>query len=234
VAAQTAPTYTGKAWPGFAPERTSVVAPAPAPVQSFTLTDTASGQAFNRPAGTDGSADTNAAPLPSTTTTTVAPTTTSTSVVRPGGSVVDVATEGVAQASSTYNRNEYPAGLSVDGDATTSWFSAGPANDGTSTYTWTGRQEDFIASLTILNNELHERTDFRTGFGFGRVRIEVFSGGAPAGTPVFRQDVDLSGSPDPNVTVNPSVRGSRVVLTFTGHEDPSCGGFSELQVGAIR
>jgi len=238
VAAQSAPTYVGTAWPGFAPEKTSVVAPAPAPVQAFTLTDAASGQAFNRPVGTDGSADTNVPVLPSSTTTTGPATTTtvttSTNAVRPNGSVVDVASEGVVRASSIYNGNEFPAALSVDGDATTSWFSAGPGKDGATTYTWTGTRDDFIATLTILNNELHERPDFRTGFGFGHVRIEVFAAGKADALPVFRQDVDLPGTPDPNITVNPNVRGGIVVLTFTGSEDPACGGFSELQVGAIR
>jgi len=229
VAAQTAPTYVGKAWPGFAPEKTTVVAPAPAPVPKFTLTDPASGQTFNRPAGTDGSADTTAAALPSSTTTAPA---TSTTVARPPGNVVNVAAEGVVQASSTFNGNEYPAGLGVDGDATTSWLSAGPDKDGSTTYTWTGKQDDFIATVTILNNALNERPEFRSGAGFGHVRIEVFASGAVAGTPVFRQEVDLPG--DPNVTVAPNVRGSRVVLTFTSPEVPSGGGFSELQIGAIR
>jgi hypothetical protein len=241
VAAQSAPAYVGTAWPGFAPEKTSVVAPAPTPVQAFTLTDPVSGQAFNRPVGTEGAADTTAAPLPSSTTTTAAPTattagsvTTTTSARRPPGSVVDVASEGVVRASSIYPGNEYPADLSVDGDATTSWFSAGPGKDGSTTYTWTGTRDDFIATLTILNNELHERPDFRTGFGFGHVRIEVFAAGKADALPVFRQDFDLPGSPDPNITVDPNVRGGIVVLTFTGSEDPGCGGFSELQVGAIR
>jgi hypothetical protein len=238
VAAQTAPTYVGQAWPGFAPEKTSVTAPAPTPVQSFTLTDTATGQPFNRPVGGNGSTDTAATGGPaSSSTTTSAPTTTTTgpltttTVARPSGGIVDVVSEGTVQSSSTYNGNEFPAGLSVDGDATTSWFSAGPVG-GSTTYTWTGPRDDFIAQLAILSNRLHERTDFRTGFGFGHVRIEVFAGGS--GTPVFRQEVDLPGTPDPNVTVEPNVRGNRVVLTFSGHEDPTCGGFSELQVGAIR
>jgi hypothetical protein len=50
----------------------------------------------------------------------------------------------------------------------------------------------------------------------------------------FRREIDLSGSPDPNVNIQPNVVGDRIVLTFTGHEDPGCGGFSELQVGVIR
>jgi hypothetical protein len=178
--------------------------------------------------------------VPSTTTTTTAATTTTTApattttVARPSGTVVDIASEGTVLASSTYDGNQYPASLAVDGDATTSWFSAGPGPDGSTTYTWTDRQDDFIASLSILNNRLHESPDFRTRFGFGRVRIEVFGPGQSAETPVFRHEADLSGSPDPNVTVQPNVRGNRVVLTFTGHEDPTCGGFSELQVGVIR
>jgi uncharacterized protein DUF6777 len=239
VAAQTAPTYVGQAWPGFVPERTSVVAPAPAPVQSFALTDLATGQPFSRPVGGDGTTDTALASIPSSTTTS-APTTTTTAattttvVTRPSGTVEDVSSEGVAQASSTYNGNEFPAALSVDGDATTSWFSAGPGAGGSTQYTWTGPKDDFIATLVILNNRLHENPDFRTRFGFGHVRIEIFKGGATSGTPAFSREIDLAGSPDPNVNIQPNVVGNRVVLTFTGHEDPECGGFSELQVGVIR
>jgi hypothetical protein len=239
VAAQTAPTYVGQAWPGFAPEKTSVVAPAPAPVQSFALTDPATGQPFSRPVGGDGTTDTALAPTQSSTTTS-APTTTTTAattttvVTRPSGTAVDVSSEGLAQASSTFNGSEFPAALSVDGDATTSWFSAGPGAGGSTQYTWIGPRDDFIATLAILNNRLHENPDFRTRFGFGHVRLEIFKGGATSGTPEFRQEIDLSGSPDPNVNIQPNVVGNRVVLTFTGHEDPECGGFSELQVGVIR
>ena len=247
VAAQTAPTYTGKAWPGFSPAATTVVAPAPAPVQSFTLTDPATGAPFSRPAGTDGPAD-GAAALPpggpelptsssSTTTTTMAPTTTTTAATttttRPTGAVMDVASEGTVSASSTYGANEYPTSLAVDGDATTSWFSAGPGKDGTSSYTWTGKQEDLIDSVTVLSNRLNQRPDFRVGFGFARVKIDVYAA-ATGGAPVFSQTVELPGSPDPDVTVQPNVRGRRIVLTFFGSEDPGCGGFAELQVGVVR
>ena len=47
---------------------------------------------------------------------------------------------------------------------------------------------------------------------------------------MFTQDADLAGTPDPTVVVNPNAVGSVVVLRFHGHEDPTCGGFAELEV----
>ena len=51
------PTYTGETWPNFDPASAQVVTPAPEPIGSIVLTDPATGDVFERPVGTDGSAD---------------------------------------------------------------------------------------------------------------------------------------------------------------------------------
>lgn len=142
----------------------------------------------------------------------------------------DITSEGVVEASTVYSA-EFPTGLSVDGDRRTSWFSAGPGADGTTTYQWIGARDDLITSVAILSNREHARPDFRTGFGFGQVRIQVLDA---AGAVVFDEVVELPGTPDPDVSVSPGVVGRQVVLIFSGHEDPTCGGIGELEIGAAR
>jgi serine/threonine-protein kinase len=142
----------------------------------------------------------------------------------------DAAPEGAVHASTTYPG--YAAADSVDGDVTTSWFSAGTRADGQdSTFTWQGQRDDLIASITLLSNADHATPEFRTGFGFGFVTVQVLDS---AGVVVFEESVSLPGTPDPHVTVNPGVVGRAVHLIFTGHEAPDCGGFAELQVGVVR
>ena len=121
---------------------------------------------------------------------------------------------------------------SVDGDLGTSWFSAGPEPQGGPTiFLWTGRQEDLISSVAVFSNALNNDPSVRRNFGFGSVVVQVLNA---SGTVVFQQFVDLPGTPDPNITVQPRVVGRAVRLLFSGHEDPHCGGFSELQVFAER
>jgi hypothetical protein len=126
----------------------------------------------------------------------------------------------------------FPASLAVDGDISTSWFSAGSRVDGAdSVYTWTGQQDDLIGTVTIIGNADQAVPEYRTGFGFGEVLIQVLDA---QGTVVFQESVGLAGTPDPNVTVHPNAIGRTVVLTFTGHESPDCGGFAELQIELLR
>jgi hypothetical protein len=142
----------------------------------------------------------------------------------------DAAPEGAVQASTTYPG--YAAAAAVDGDVTSSWFSAGSQADGQdSTFTWHGLRDDLIASVTILSNADHATPDFRTGFGFESVTIQVLDS---AGALAFEETLALPGTPDPHVTVKPGVVGRSVHLTFTGHEAPDCGGFAELQIGVVR
>ncbi|MDQ1505511.1 MAG: hypothetical protein QOD57_3238, partial [Actinomycetota bacterium] len=147
--------------------------------------------------------------------TTAAPTTTS--APKPP---VDITSRGSASASSEYPGGAYPAHLAVDGDVTTSWFSAGGTG---STFTWTGPLAT-ITEVDAISNRNHPQ--FPTGFGFGQVIVRVLR----AGSVVFQQTVGLPGTPDPDVTVFPNVAGDTVTLQFLQPEAPDCGGFAELRV----
>jgi len=143
---------------------------------------------------------------------------------------VDSTAEGAVQASTTYEG--FPASLGVDGDPTTSWFSTGPEAGGVpTTYVWTGAQDDFIASISILSNDLNAEPANRTGYGFESLTVQVLDA---AGTVVFEEEVALPGTPDPRVTLHPNVVGRSIVLLYSGHESLDCGGFAELQVGVFR
>lgn len=156
-----------------------------------------------------------------------APTATPTPIPEPNA---QVASEGHVKTSST--SAGFPANLGIDGDPTTSWFSEGSNVDGSaSTFRWTGQQDDLIATIALTSNAQHDEPSFRTGYGFDSVLIQVLDA---SGAVVFEELADLSGTPDPNVQVRPGVVGRSILLTFRGHESAVCGGFGELQVGAVR
>jgi hypothetical protein len=144
---------------------------------------------------------------------------------------VDITGEGTVTASSTFGGNQFPPQRAIDGLQSTSWFSAGPDSSGSTVFTWTGRQDDLISSIVIFSNALNENPSFRTNFGFGAVTVQVLSA---SGGVIFEQSISLPGTPDPNIQVAPNVVGRSVRLIFSGHEDPGCGGFAELQIMAIR
>ncbi len=153
------------------------------------------------------------------------------SASQPGGQSIDITSEGSVDASSVYS-NDYPTNLAVDGDDTTSWFSAGSQVDGNySFFRWTGAQDDLITSVVVLSNKNHQDPNVRTGYGFASVTVQVLDS---ANIAVFEQNVTLDGTPDPDVFVQPNVVGRTVILFFYGHEAPDCGGFSELQIVAAR
>ncbi|HLF74703.1 MAG TPA: protein kinase [Anaerolineales bacterium] len=142
----------------------------------------------------------------------------------------EIASEGTVQASSIYNA-DFPASLAVDGDPTTSWWSAGPEGNGTTTYIWTGVRDDFIAAIELISNRENEVVAFRTEYGFAEVTVQVLDA---RGTLVFEESANLDGTPDPDVHVFPNVVGRSIRLIFTGSEAPDCGGFGELKIGAVR
>jgi hypothetical protein len=153
------------------------------------------------------------------------------SASQPGGQSTDITAEGFVDASSIYS-NDYPTNSGVDGDDTTSWFSAGSQVDGDySFFRWTGAQDDLITSVVVLSNKNHQDPSVRTGYGFTSVTVQVLDSN---NTSVFEQNVTLDGTPDPDVFVQPNVVGRTVILFFFGHEAPDCGGFSELQIVAAR
>lgn len=145
--------------------------------------------------------------------------------------VFDITREGFVSASSIFN-NSFPVELSIDGDPSTSWFSAGSDADGpASLYGWSGPQDDLIVQIDILSNAGHATPDFRTGFGFDSVTVNIYN---RFGDLVFSETHGLGGTPDPDIQVFPSVFGQDVELVFSGHESSDCGGFAELVVIAER
>lgn len=141
---------------------------------------------------------------------------------------VVVTQEGTVQASSVFNGDQFPAPLSIDGSRRTSWFSDGAVGGNSETFRWMGAQDDLISSVSILSNREHPQF---TGFGFESLRVDILDA---RGLVVFTRSFSLPGETDRDVTVSPDVVGRSVLLTFIGHDDPSCGGFSELIVFARR
>ena len=143
----------------------------------------------------------------------------------------EIASEGTVEASSSYDAT-YPASLAVDGDLSSSWFSAGSIKgDNNPTYTWTGQQDDLIASIDLISNREHRVADFRTGYGFASVTVQVLDA---QGNVVFEEGASLDGTPDPDVHFTPNKVGRSIRLIFAGGEAPDCGGFGELRIGAVR
>lgn len=222
------PTYTGDTWEGFDPGQTTVISESPVPVDDFTLVDVDTGEPFDRPVGTVGETDVDSAegvlgPPPTIVDTTVSPPTTN--QLPPG----DITAQGQIGATTTYDGlPEYQPDKAVDGDPTTSWFSAGadPGQD----YTFFGWQtggDMRIDEIVIIGNANNADPAVREGYGFGMVWITIRDAG---GNVVFDQSVDLTGTPDPDVRVSPGVAGSLIQLLFWQAEASDCGGFSELIV----
>ena len=90
----------------------------------------------------------------------------------------------------------------------------------------------FIGTTGIINNSFHFNPSFQTGFGFAQVTFQVFSGPNGTGEIVFEQGVAYP-TILPVVRVAPLIQGRSIRLLLDGHEDPNCGGFSELLVVAL-
>ncbi|MBI2169491.1 MAG: protein kinase [Actinobacteria bacterium] len=203
------PELVGEPWPGYAPGDVIVIA-ATDRVEEFVIRDLVDGGLISRPPGTPA---TEAKPVEGTGETTTTTTTTAPAVAGP-------VQMGSPTASSTYS-SEFSANLSLDGDRSTSWFSAG---GGSARFGATLSGATNITEITVVGNGAHPQ--FPTGFGFGAVTIEVYLNDEVT----FTETVSLPGTPDPNVTVRPGAVGNAIVLNFTGGEAPDCGGFAELEV----
>ncbi len=143
--------------------------------------------------------------------------------------VVDISQQGAAQASSTFNQDPaFSPSQGTDGDFATSWFSAGASDGDTSTFTWTAPREVFLQVSHLVDNSFHNNPGFRTGFGFNRVTLRVFSGPNATGTMRFEETFDYPSGPDDVPTQILGVPGRSVHLILEGHEDHQCGGFGEL------
>jgi hypothetical protein len=210
--------FTGDKWPEFDPGAVEVVQPGP-PTDTLIIRDVETNALIARPIGTDGTDDRDADEGSSSSSSSSQP-----------ASGVDVTAQGTTSASSVFPGGNFPPALAVDGDDTTSWFSGGSNADGAdSTYTWElpGPGQMTFDSITIKGNGNNSMRNARQNFGFESVTIAVVD---LSGIATFEQTLELPGTPDPTVTVSPGEVGHEIVLTFHGHEDPTCGGFSELEV----
>ena len=220
-------TYKGTAWPGFAPADVKVVVPEKQPLEKLVLVDPATKATFARPIGSVGTADVDATASTATTTTTAV-------VSGPTGNIPEpnafITKEGSVDVESEYSA-QYPKALATDGDVSTSWFSAGRSDGASTTFTWTHERDDLITMVRIIGNGGNADPSVRSGFGFESVSIKVLD---EFGDVDFETTVGLDGTPDPTVEVRPGVEGRTVVLELIGHEDPTCGGFAELEVGVTR
>jgi hypothetical protein len=242
IPAQVAPTYTGDAWPGFAPNDVTVIAPAAAPLAEIPVVDLATGEVFVQQTGSDGTTDTGlgASPSPPASSEPTPPTATesptATALPGPGeGEPVtrdpvfdsDLTAIGAVGANSV--DPNFPVGLAVDLDSTTSWFSIGPHSRSTVTdYTWSVDGPVEIGAVVIVGNAENATTAFRTGFGFARVDVEVLFGDVVVAT----STLTLDGTPDPDVYAEfpAGTMGDTVRLRFSGHESLDCGGIGEILV----
>jgi hypothetical protein len=220
------PVYTGTRWPGFSETTVIVIAPTSKPVTGFVLIDVRDDKPFGRPVATQGGRDVDAViddgtPGSAPTTTTRPPVTTTTTAPAPPQ---DITGAGSGSATSEYPGGEYPAALALDGNPQTSWFSDGSAGGGTEVFTWQAPNDFLIDSVTVAANRDPAAP---LNFGFASLVVHVYDA---AGNETFSQPADLPGTPDPDITVNPGVRGSRVAIEFIGHESSDCGGFGGLSI----
>ena len=234
-------TYTGSPWPAFRPETVQVVRPAPEPVEEFSAVDVRSGAPISvdvaeRPSEVPSAPTVQpsspAAPTPSPTPApTPTPAVATEAVTEGAGSMVDASAEGTIETSSVYS-DDYPAALALDGDVTTSWFSAGPGQDGAaSTVTWFAESAERIGEVHVIGNAANADPSIREGFGFEEVTVQVLDG---VGEVTYEETFALAGTPDPEVVAHPDAVGTTVRLLLRGHEDPTCGGIAELRVGVVR
>jgi hypothetical protein len=219
-----APTFTGESWQGFDPTKTTVIAPSEEPIEDLVIVDVQDEQPFTRPVGTDGAEDQPAPPdilLPTTTTTTT--------TLPPSSDITD---QGTIIVSSEYPGGDYPASLAIDGDVTTSWFSAGPEANGTTSFEWLAfppGQGINLDTITIIGNADHP--EFPTGFGFDQVTVFLYDEAGNTIAPDPPLIAQLTGTPDPDVVIQVGgVRVSGFLLLFSGSEAQDCGGFAELIV----
>jgi hypothetical protein len=234
------PTYTGQRWPSFDPRTVTAIAPAPAPLPAIPVVDPTTGDVVDRPIGSDGTAigpsSSPSASSPPPSGSVVPATATPPVVVGPGeGQPVtrtpafpsDITPLGAVGANSV--DPNFPVGGAVDLDVASSWFSKGPHRADTVTdYSWSLSGPTAIGGVAIYGNAQNATPEFRQGFGFGQVTVEVVSGG----TVVATHSVPLDGTPDPNVVLAlPSgTTGDTVRLRFTGHESLDCGGVGEVLI----
>ncbi len=138
----------------------------------------------------------------------------------------DLTDQGTVTATTTFNG--FPASNSIDGSLSSSWFPTGPEGDGgPSVFSWSTVTDRCINRIEVDDNSAHSNNDFRSGYGFASATVRVIQDDIV----VFEEMVSLPGTPDGPFAVETSgVQGSRVLIELSGHENTTCGGFSELRV----
>jgi len=134
---------------------------------------------------------------------------------------VNLTRQGSVSANSSFAG--FPASFAVDGDVGSSWFSTGPGV-GPAVFTWNGPRTE-ITQVSFIGNNSNANPAFQSGFGFGSVTIEILDNGSP----VFSSNGGGDGW-----QWLPNVVGNEVRLTFSGHQSPDCGGFSELVIKGLQ
>jgi hypothetical protein len=228
------PSYVGPPWVGFSPTNITIIKQTTVEINIFTLVDPATGQAFQRPRATTGGSDQpSGTPVPATPTTPPSVSVPQSSQTLPAVTVpttsqpsVDITSQGAVSASSSFN-SSFPPRLAVDGDPTTSWFSAGDRDGNTSTFTWRAPSKELIGQIMVAGNARNATPAFRSGFGFKSTEVRVLD---TVGNIVYRQTFPGPGAAAEDIVATPNVIGQTVELLLSGHENPTCGGISTLKV----
>jgi hypothetical protein len=240
IPAPVTPTYTGDAWPGFAPEKVQVISPAPAPLAQIPIVDNQTGEVFARPIGSEGTIDVAlaASPAPSSEPSAIASASEVAPPPLPGPGAGDPVGRApafpsdltpIGAVSSNSVDPNFPTSLAVDLDATTSWFSIGPhTSSSVIDYTWSVNGPVEIGAIAVAGNAGNATPEFRNNFGFDQVDIDILSAGAVVTTATYA----LDGTPDPDVFAQfpPRTIGDTVRLRFSGPESLDCGGAGEVLV----
>ena len=142
---------------------------------------------------------------------------------------MSITQQGSVSASAEFG-NDYVAIKAADLDESTSWFSTGPEATPTE-FLWVGTRDDCLTHIKVVGNGGHSNSSFRTDFGFGEATVQVLT---EADEVVYSKSVDLTGTPDPNIDLDPNVMGRKIKLLLSGHESDDCGGFGEIYITATR
>ena len=130
---------------------------------------------------------------------------------------------GSPSASTTFaNDPSFIPARAVDNSLSTSWFSSGPGSGGTAVFTWTATSDVHVTEVEFTGNAAHSVPAFRSGFGFASVQVLLLD----VGNNVIATRTG-SGFGD-SFVFDDTARS--VQLVFSGHQDPNCGGFGELDI----